>query len=239
MRTGFALLPGMPFDFEHNGDHFGWIDGVDSLGHLTLYIPSGRLQDDGEQTLLTGMREIARIHDGEFRLTPNQNVIISRVSGASRQRIDKLTRNHGLDLWRRVSPVRRRALACVAFPTCGLAMAEAERHLPMLLKHIEALLDKHAIGQEEISVRITGCPNGCARPYVAEIGLIGKAPGRYNLMLGGNLSGNRLNRLHQENAGEKEIIETLDNWLGRYAASRKKNETFGDFYIRQQEQGAS
>jgi sulfite reductase (NADPH) hemoprotein beta-component len=238
-RTGFTLPPGIPFSFEHSGDRFGWIDGEDGLGYLTLYIPSGRLRDDGKQTLLSGMREIARIHDGEFRLTPNQNVIISQVTQANRPRIDELTRAHGLNLWRQTPPIRHRALACVAFPTCGLAMAEAERYLPNLLSHIEALLNKHDIGQEEISVRITGCPNGCARPYVAEIGLIGKAPGHYNLMLGGNLSGNRLNRLHQENVAEKEIIATLDDWLGRYASVRQKGETFGDFYLRQQEYGAS
>ena len=238
-RTGFALPPGRPCNFEHSGDRFGWIDGVDGLGHLTLYIPSGRLRDDGEQTLLTGMREIARLHDGEFRLTPNQNVIISQVTDANRPRIDALTRAHGIDQWQRLAPVRQRALACVALPTCGLAMAEAERYLPELLQQIETLLDKHGIGQKEISVRITGCPNGCARPYVAEIGLIGKAPGRYNLMLGGSLAGNRLNRLHQENIAEKEMIETLDDWLGRYAAARTKDESFGDFYVRQQEQGAS
>jgi len=240
-RTGFVLSPGVPFDFEHSGDRFGWVDGVDGLGHLMLYIPGGRLRDDGERTLLTGMREIARIHDGEFRITPNQSVIISGITGANRNRIDELTHIHKLDLWRWVLPVRRLALACVALPTCGLAMAEAERYLPDLLGQIEDILEKHGIGQEEISVRMTGCPNGCARPYVAEVGLIGKAPGRYKLMLGGSPSGNRLNTQHRDNAGEKEILETLDDWFGRYAGARQEGETFGDFYVRsnEQEQGTS
>lgn len=233
-RTGFALLPEVAFDFVHSGDRYGWIDGVDGFGHLTLHIPSGRLSDDGEQKLLTGMREIARSHDGEFRLTPNQNVIISRVTDANRSSIDRLLRTHNMDLWQQAKPVRRRALACVALPTCGLAMAEAERYLPDLLGHIEALLDSHGIGQQEISVRMTGCPNGCARPYVAEVGLVGKAPGRYTLMLGGSPVGNRLNILHQDNVGEAEILATLDNWFGRYAGARQQGENFGDFYLREE-----
>jgi len=238
-RTGFTLAPAESFKFKHSGDQYGWVDGVDGMSHLTLYIPNGRLQDNNEQALLTGMREIARVHDGEFRLTPNQNVTISGVANANRHQIEALLQAHGLDLWQRVTPVRRRALACVALPTCGLAMAEAERYLPDLLTHIEALLSIHGIGHEEITVRMTGCPNGCARPYLAEVGLIGKAPGRYQLWLGGSIAGDRLNSLYKDNLGEQEILETLSDWFSRYAQKRKKGETFGDFYLRQQVQGAS
>jgi len=234
-RTGFALLPAAPFDFEHSGDRFGWTDDADHLGHLTLYIPAGRLRDDGDQRLLTGMREIARVHDGELWLTPNQNLMITRVTEDSRSRIDELCRAHGLDLWRRAKPVRRTALACVALPTCGLAMAEAERYLPDLLAHIEGLLDRHGIADEQISVRLTGCPNGCARPYLAEVGLIGRAPGRYQLRLGGSPAGNRLNTVHRDNLGEPEILATLDDWFCRFAAMREEGETFGDFCRRREE----
>jgi sulfite reductase (NADPH) hemoprotein beta-component len=158
--------------------------------------------------------------------------VIAGVPPEQRQAIDDLVAAHGLDGFRSATPLRRAALACVAFPTCGLAMAEAERYLPSLVERVEALLGKHGLTQEPITLRITGCPNGCARPYLAEIALVGKAPGRYNLYLGGDARGQRLNRLHRENVDEGGVLESLDAALAAFAHDRSAGESFGDFCVR-------
>lgn len=231
-RLGFALKPARAFSFEHNGDRFGWIKGHDGRWHLTLRIEAGRIADRVVATHLTGLREIARIHRGDFRLTANQNLIIANALAKDRETIDSLAEKHGLDLHRHASPLRLRALACVALPTCGLAMAEAERYLPELLGKIEALLTKHALDDTPIHLRISGCPNGCSRPYLGEVALVGKAPGRYNLMLGADRRGQRLNTLHRENIDESDILAELDSLFARYAAARNRDEGFGDFLVR-------
>ncbi|HET9033198.1 MAG TPA: assimilatory sulfite reductase (NADPH) hemoprotein subunit [Dokdonella sp.] len=231
-RSGFTLPAPRAFAFEHNGDRFGWIEGHDGRWHLTLRIEAGRIADRGDATHLTGLREIARLHRGDFRLTSNQNVIIANVEAADRAVIDALVNAHGLDLHRRAGPLRLRALSCVALPTCGLAMAEAERYLPDLLGKVEALLAKHALVETPIHLRISGCPNGCSRPYLGEIALIGKAPGRYNLMLGADRRGQRLNALYRENIADREILAELDKLFARYAAGRQPDEGFGDFLVR-------
>jgi sulfite reductase (NADPH) hemoprotein beta-component len=231
-RLGATLAPVRPYAFTHNGDRYGWHAGHDGRWHLTLHIASGRIADVGEARQLTGLAAIAREHRGDFRLTPNQNVIIANVAADARERIDALVREHGLDTYRDAMPSRLLALACVAMPTCPLAMAEAERYLPEFLVRFEALLDTHALRAVPISVRITGCPNGCARPYLAEIGLVGKAPGRYNLHLGADVAGTRLNVLHRENIDEDTIFSTLSALLARFAAERATDEGFGDFLWR-------
>ncbi len=172
------------------------------------------------------------MHNGTFRLTANQNVIISGVADAEKGRIENLLVEHGVNSTQDISPLRKLALACVALPTCALAMAEAERYLPKLTEKVEALLARLGLEEEPISLRITGCPNGCARPYLAEIALVGKAPGQYSLFLGGNHDGTRLNRLVNENSNEAEILETLDSWLESFAAEREHGESFGDFVHR-------
>jgi sulfite reductase (NADPH) hemoprotein beta-component len=231
-RLGFALPPPRPFAFDHVGDRFGWTQGHDDRWHLTLRIEAGRVADRDKRTHLSGLREIARIHDGEFRLTPNQNLIVANVAPERREAIDALVAQHGLDGFRTASPLRLNALACVALPTCALAMAEAERYLPHLLDRIETLLAAHALADAPIGLRISGCPNGCSRPYVAEIALVGKAPGRYNLMLGADARGQRLNRLYRENIDEAEILAQLDALFARYADERDDGEGFGDFLLR-------
>lgn len=193
---------------------------------------SGRIWDRDGDLHLTGLREIARVHAGEFRLTPNQNLVIAGVPASERDSIDALAVQYGLDDYRRASPLRLKALACVAFPTCGLAMAEAERYLPTFLDRVQVLLDKHGLRDAPINLRISGCPNGCSRPYLAEIALVGKAPGRYNLMLGADHRGQRLNRLYRENIAEPQILAELDPLLARYAAERAIGEGFGDFLLR-------
>ena len=227
-RAGFALGAPCAFAFEHSGDRHGWTEGEDGRWHLTLQIVAGRIAG----AHLDALREIANIHRGDFRLTPNQNLVIADVPAGERARIDALVRLRGLDLHARGTALARAALACVALPTCGLAMAEAERYLPDFTAKLEPLLAKHGLRDAPILLRISGCPNGCSRPYLGEIALIGKAPGRYNLMLGADARGERLNVLHRENIDEAAILAELDALFARYAAERETDEGFGDFTVR-------
>ncbi|WP_346216946.1 assimilatory sulfite reductase (NADPH) hemoprotein subunit [Caldifermentibacillus hisashii] len=230
-RLGWELEEARPFHFTHTGDQFGWIKG-NKKWHLTLFIPSGRVKDDEETQFLTGLREIAKIHTGEFRLTPNQNVIIANITAKKKKEIEKLVEQYHLAGGTYASPLWQNSMSCVGFPTCGLAMAESERYFPTLLKKIEAITKEVGLKQNEIVIRMSGCPNGCSRPALAEIGFIGKAPGKYNLYLGGGFAGNRLNKLYKENIGEKEILEALYPIFQHYAKERKEGERFGDFVIR-------
>ena len=242
-RAGFPLGPARAFRFDHNGDRFGWVDAGHDLQHVTLRIPSGRIVDGaldgrGDAVLhLTGLREIARLlqaegGNAEFRLTSNQNLVIANIPATLQSRVDALLREHALDGWRSASPLRLNALACVALPTCGLAMAEAERYLPDLVNEVDALLARHGIADAPIHLRISGCPNGCSRPYLGEIALVGKAPGRYNLMLGADHRGERLNTLHRENIDEAQLLGTLDPLFASYATQRTQGERFGDWLLR-------
>ena len=236
-RAGFTLQPARAFNFEHNGDRFGWIEGEDGRGHLTLRIPAGRIRDDEAASHLTGLRDVAQLlqratTSAQFRLTPNQNLVIAGVPREIREAVDTLVRDHKLDGFKTATPLRLNALACVSLPTCGLAMAEAERYLPHFVAAFETLLDAHGLRDAPIHLRISGCPNGCSRPYLGEIALVGKAPGRYNLMLGADHRGERLNVLYRDNIAEPEILAALDPLLADYAAQREASERFGDFLIR-------
>jgi len=181
---------------------------------------------------MSALREIARVHAGDFRLTPNQNLIIANIAADMRTRIKALLEEYGLDERPQLSVLRQNSMACVALPTCGLAMAESERYLPSLITKIETILAELGLADVPIIIRMSGCPNGCSRPYVAEIGFTGRAPGYYNLYLGGGFHGQRLNRLFLENIGEEKILEVLTPMFRAYAAERQPNEHFGDFVIR-------
>ena len=231
-RAGFELGPVRPFEFTSNGDRFGWLEGFDGRWHRTLRIPAGRIADRFDQPWLTGWRELAKIHSGDFRITANQNAIVAGVAPDQRVRIDEVIDRYRLDAAEQVIPLRRDALACVALPTCPLAMAEAERYLPQLLGRVEELLEHHGIAELPLILRITGCPNGCARPYLAEIGLVGKAPGRYNLHLGGDARGQRLAVLHRENLDEPAFLAELDQHFAAFATGRIAGERFGDYLWR-------
>ena len=239
-RSGVTFAPARGYAFDHNADVFGWSQGDDGLWHLTLRILAGRIWDRDGLRHLSGLRAIAALlHDAngtdgkaEFRLTANQNLLIANLDAAQREAIDALAREYGLDTHATASPLRKAALACVALPTCGLAMAEAERYLPAFVDRLEALLATHGLEQADLHLRISGCPNGCSRPFLAEIALVGKAPGRYNLMLGADHIGRRLNTLYRENIDEATILAALDPLLARYAAERTDSERFGDFLIR-------
>ena len=237
-RAGFTLEPARPFHFDHNGDRFGWVEGEDGRWHLTLSLPSGRIADRPGRPHLTGLREIARVLDAgapgqELRLTCNQNLIIAGVAAEARERIDALVQAHALDNDNRApSALARTAMACVALPTCALAMAEAERYLPDFTARLQPLLERHGLADAPILLRISGCPNGCSRPYLGEIALVGKAPGRYNLMLGADHRGQRLNTLYRENITEAQILAELEPLFARYATERQPGEGFGDFLHR-------
>jgi len=238
-RLGFELAPPKPFKLTTTGDRLGWVRGEDGRMHLTLFVPSGRVVDTEEHRFRSGMNALAKVHDGDIRLTANQNAIIAGVAPEKAEEIDRIVAEHGLDFYGSLKPLRRNAMSCVAFPTCGLAMAESERYLPDFLAKLEPVLEKHGLADEDILLRITGCPNGCARPYIAEIALVGKAPGRYNLFLGGGLTGERLNELYAQNLPEAEILATLDRLFADYVKGRKTGEPFGDFLRRTGVVGAS
>ncbi len=237
-RVGFALGPARPFEFAGSGDRFGWVEGVDGRWHLTLRIEAGRVVDRGDQRLRSGLARIAAIHRGDFRLTPNQNLIVAGVAPGERWRIDALVAGYGLNLYRTAQPLARDAMACVALPTCPLAMAEAERYMPAAASAIDGLMQKHGVGGEPLLFRISGCPNGCSRPYLAEIALVGKAPGRYNLHLGGGRDGRRLNSLYRENVDEQGFLDALDPLLAAWARERRAGEDFGDYLHRAGKLGA-
>ncbi len=231
-RLGWQLAEPRPYAFVGNGDVYGWQRSNDGHWHYTLFVENGRIQDVDGRQLMTGLRKIAGLHKGDFRLTPNQNLIIGNVKERDKERITGLLRVFRIENSRQASPLRLHSMACVAFPTCGLAIAESERYLPALIDRIDKLLNAHGLRDEAITIRMTGCPNGCARPYIAEIGLVGKGPGHYNLYLGAGFAGDRLNKLYRENIDEQEILATLDPLFSRYADERADGERFGDFVIR-------
>jgi sulfite reductase (NADPH) hemoprotein beta-component len=230
-RAGKPLEAARPYTFTSNGDRYGWTEGENGKHHLTLFVENGRLRDfpDGRR-LLTGMRRIAEAHDGEIRLTPNQNVIIANVAKENREAIERIVAEHGM--MGLASGLRRNSIACVALPTCGLALAESERYLPRLIDALDDKLAAHGLSEDDIVIRMTGCPNGCARPYLAEIALVGKGPGRYNLYLGAAFDGSRMNKLYAEDLDHDGIVAALDPVLAAYAKERQPGERFGDFTIR-------
>lgn len=230
-RSGVVFEDIKPYEFTHRGDQIGWLKGVDNNWHLTLFIESGRLIDSSNAPLKTGVAEIAKIHQGDFRLTANQNLIVAGIPEHEKDNIEAIARQYGL-ISDKVTSLREHAMACVSFPTCPLAMAEAERFLPSFTDTLDGLMAKNNVSDEHIVVRVTGCPNGCGRAMLAEVGLVGKAPDRYNLYLGGNRIGTRIPRMYRENITSKEIIAILDTFIAEWATYRNQNEGFGDFLIR-------
>ena len=230
---GWSLDQAKSFEFTGNGDRYGWLRTENKKWHLTLYIHSGRIIDSPHSTVFSGLLEIAKIHQGEFRITGNQNLIISNIDPETKDHIQTLINKHGISFGEKETPIRLNSVACVAFPTCSLAMAEAERYLPDLISRIEGILEQYELLEQPINIRMTGCPNGCARPFLGEIGFVGKAPGKYNLYLGASFKGDRLNKLYKENISEQQILDELTPLLKDYAGQRNKGEYFGDFVIRQ------
>ncbi|TLU64362.1 assimilatory sulfite reductase (NADPH) hemoprotein subunit [Thalassotalea litorea] len=231
-RAGIKFAASEPYQFTERGDRIGWVEGVDNKHHLTLFIENGRIKDTEQAPLKTGVRKIAEIHQGDFRMTANQNLIVAGVDEADKARIEDIAVTHGL-MDATVSNQRKNSMACVAFPTCPLAMAEAERFLPGYVTQIEGLLAKHGIADEHIIFRVTGCPNGCGRAMLAEIGLVGRGPDKYNLYLGGNIAGTRVPKLYKDNISSSQILTDIDELIGLWVEKRNDEEGFGDFVIRE------
>ena len=231
-RLGFSLGEARPFTFTSNGDRYGWTESHDGRSHFTLFIQSGRVKDEPGYSLRSALREVALVHQGDFRLTANQNLIIANVSPENRPRIEALLRRHRLDTANEASGLKLNALSCVALPTCGLALAESERYLPEIVAELEREFAEVGLARDAVTLRVTGCPNGCGRPFLSEIGLVGKSPGKYNLYLGAAFDGSRLNTLYRANVVDSEIPGLLRPIIRRYAAERNPGEHFGDFTVR-------
>ena len=229
-RLGHPLAPARAAGFTGQGDRLGWYESADGLQHYGLFIENGRIHDMPGRALLTGLRSIAELNLGEFILTPNHNMVIAALKPEDRPTIEAALARHGLDGG--VSALRRNAMACVALPTCGLALAESERYLPDLVTVLEGVVGEAGLADEDIVIRSTGCPNGCARPYMAEIALVGRGPGRYHLYLGGSFDGTRLNKLYRADVGHDAIVAALTPLLHEYAQQREPGEHFGDYVIR-------
>jgi sulfite reductase (NADPH) hemoprotein beta-component len=228
-RSGITFQPARPFTFTTIEDPLGWHECVDGTWFYGLHILSGRIIDKEGWAMKTALREIAQIHSGDFRLTPSQNLTISGVAPGKKSEIDAILARHGLDKENARSGMRLNALSCVALPTCGLALAESERALPDILEKFESVLDENGLRGDAISIRVTGCPNGCARPYLGEIGLVGKAPNKYALYLGARYDGTRLNRLYSPSTTIEGAVDMLRPVIKRYALERQNGEGFGDF----------
>ncbi|MGH7104001.1 MAG: sulfite reductase, partial [Acetobacteraceae bacterium] len=229
-RLGFSLAAPRPYQFTRSGDATGWLEGDDGTSHYCLFVENGRVADRPGRELLSGLAEIAAIHEGRFIITPNQNLLIADIAPGKRAGIAAALAAHNLEP--PASALRRNAMACVALPTCGLALAESERYLPSLLDVLEEIVSEAGLADEDITIRMTGCPNGCARPYLAEIGLVGTKPGIYNLYLGGAFDGTRLSKLYRRELPHDGILEALRPLLFAYAANRSSGEHFSDFVIR-------
>lgn len=232
-RAGFSFAPARPFSFSSIQDPFGWQRCEDGSWFYGLHILSGRIKDGEAWPMKSALREIAKSHEGDFRLTPSQNLTISGVSDRQKPVIEGILSRHGLGRENERSGLRLNALSCVALPTCGLALAESERALPEFLQRFETILAEVGLSHSAISLRVTGCPNGCARPYLAEIGFVGKAPGKYALYLGASYEGTRLNRLFAHSVTLTDALSLLGPLIRRYSKERREGERFGDWCNRE------
>ena len=230
--NGTVLRPNREYHFDSMGDKYGWIQSADGLWHYTVFVEGGKLVDKNGYLAKTALREIAQIHQGTFILTGNQNVVIAQVTKTQKPLIEKILKKFKVINATGISSLRQNSIACAALPYCGLAFAEAERYLPTLIDRIDQVLEANDLFKVPISIRMTGCPNGCGRPFLAEIGLVGRAPGLYNLYLGASFTGERLNKLYMEMVNEDQIIDLLSPIIQHFAQARTKDEHFGDFVIR-------
>ena len=228
---GYELGAVRPYHFEDNGDRFGWIEDHTGNWHFTLFVENGRVYDTPAYQLLTGLREIAKVHTGDLRLTANQNLIIANITPQKKAAITELLEQYKMIDAHERSALRLNSMACVALPTCGLALAESQRYLPDLITELDSILEGAGLRHDAITIRMTGCPNGCARPYIAEIGFVGKAPGKYNLYLGGGHAGQRLNKLYASSIEGSDAAEMLKPLIQDYAKNREEGERFGDFTV--------
>ncbi|MES2431049.1 MAG: NADPH-dependent assimilatory sulfite reductase hemoprotein subunit [Bacteroidota bacterium] len=234
-RIGFKLAPAKPFEFTERKDIYGWKKSNKGLWYYTVFVENGRVLDDEQVALKTALLEVAKLNKCNFMFTATQNIIISDVADKNKAAIEEVLRKFKIiEHTEGASLLRKNAIACVALPTCPLALAEAQRYMPEMISKMEPLLEKHKIADQELIVRMTGCPNGCGRSAASEIGFIGTHPGRYNLHIGGDNEGLRLNTKYKESLNEAELLAEMDSLFGLYNKERNKGETFGDFTIRKQ-----
>lgn len=234
-RCGFDLEEAKPYTFTTRSDYYGWHQGENGLWYYTVFVENGRVTDDEKVALKTAMLEVAKTGKCNFHFTATQNVMLADVKEADKAALHKILEDFKIiEHTEKASLIRKNSIACVALPTCPLALAEAQRYMPELLTKIEPLLSRYGLDSEEIVIRMTGCPNGCGRPYAAEIGFVGTAPGHYNLHIGGDNQGERLNIKYKESLDEKAILTTLEGLFAVYKNERNKGERFGDFVMRRQ-----
>ena len=231
-RLGWSLEKARDFEFDSTTDRYGWTQDADGKWAYGLFVEGGRLRASGKNQGRLALRQIAEEVPCQFRLTANQNVIIARIDQEDKERVEGILRSHGVVLPDQLSGIRLNSIACTALPTCSLALAESERYLPKLIDELETIIDGLGLRDQSIAIRSTGCPNGCGRPYLGEIGLVGKAPGKYNLYLGAGLDGTRLNKLYRPAISHEEIVQELTPVLQDFASNREMDERFGDFCIR-------
>jgi sulfite reductase (NADPH) hemoprotein beta-component len=229
-RAGMKLEPARPYTFTTTGDLYGWHKAVDGTWFLTLFVETGRVKDAEGRRLKTALRQVAGKFPGtEFRLSANQNVLLANIPESDKDSINSLLAAHGVRTENQASVLHAASMACPALPTCGLALAESERMLPALIDRVEQLCAEVGLAGEEIIIRSTGCPNGCARPYMAEIAFVGKAPNKYQIYLGGSENGTRLNRLYKDSVKGDDILNELRPVLSRFVKERTPGERFGDW----------
>ncbi|TAN31662.1 NADPH-dependent assimilatory sulfite reductase hemoprotein subunit [bacterium] len=231
-RLPFALQPPEPLRWKPVDDHLGWHEQGDGGLYVGIYIENGRIADAGEVRLRTGLRRIVEEIRPQVRLTAQQNVILAGIEPAQRPRVEQLMAEHGIAAVESIPRAVRHSMACPALPTCGLAVAEAERALPDLIREIASVLEGLGLGEERISFRMGGCPNGCPRPYLGDVGFVGTTLGKYDVMLGGDFEGTRLNRLYAPNVPLTEITSMLRPMLAEFGAQRQSGEGFGDWVDR-------
>ena len=227
-RLGWSLEKAREFSFDSTTDRYGWNEDAKGTWTYGLFFEGGRLR---EKTKLA-IREIASKINCEFRLTANQNLVIARIDIGDKDQINQILSEYQVRLPQELSGLRLNSIACTALPTCGLALAESERYLPHLIDELDSIINDLGLSEESIAIRSTGCPNGCGRPYLGEIGLVGKAPGKYNLYLGAGLDGTRLNKLYKPAITHEEIVSSLQPVLEDFASNRNEGERFGSFCIR-------
>lgn len=233
-RLGWKLSSPHNYKFVSNGDTYGWIKGINDKWFYTLFVEHGRVRNEEGYTLKNALNEIAQIHTGDFRLTGNQNLIIGNVDEKDKDNIEAILKQHGITDHAKLTGLRKNSMACVALGTCGLAFAESERYLPSLIDKLDIIMRNNGLDDDAINVRMTGCPNNCARSSLGEIGFVGRAIGRYNLYLGASHNGDRLNSLYKEMLSEEDILRELEPIIASYAQEREPNEAFGDFVIRKE-----
>ncbi len=231
-RLGWKIESPRPYKFTTNGDEYGWVKGTNNKWFYTLFVEHGRVKDEEDYQLKKALREVAQILKGDFRLTGNQNLIIANVAEKDKKAIEAILVDHGVFNNPKLTGLRKSSMACVALNTCGLAFAEAERYLPSLIDKLDVIMEKNGLENDEINIRMTGCPNNCARSSLGEIGFVGRAIGTYNMYMGASHNGDRLNTLYKEMLSEEDILEELESIIAAYAKERGEDEHFGDYVIR-------